>query len=60
MPTPGELQEMVEAAATEQLDQLLVQGLVEREGSDIATVASLSNGLLTVNGKTVPLTMLTQ
>jgi len=60
MPAPEQLQQMVRTAAAEQLNQLLLQGVVERDGADIVSVASLSNGLLTVNGKTVPLNMLTQ
>ena len=60
MPTQEQLQEMVRAAAAEQINQLLVQGVVEKDGGDITSVASLSNGLLTVNGKTVPLTMFAQ
>jgi uncharacterized protein YdgA (DUF945 family) len=60
MPAPEQLQEIVRTAAAEQLNQLLAQGVVERDSGDIASVASLSNGLLTVNGKTIPLNMLTQ
>ena len=41
--------------AEEQLATLLAQELAVREGDRIATVATLRNGLLTVNGKTIPL-----
>jgi uncharacterized protein YdgA (DUF945 family) len=50
-----EIQELARLAAEQKLDSLLTQGLVVRTGSDVATVAGLSNGLLTVNGKTIPL-----
>ena len=57
---PGKTDVTVRAAAAEQINQLLVQGVVEKDGGDITSVASLSNGLLTVNSKTVPLTMFAQ
>ncbi len=50
-----EIQELARLSAEQKLDSLLAQGLVVRSGTDVATVAGLSNGLLTVNGKTIPL-----
>lgn len=50
-----EIQELARLSADEKLNSLLAQGLVVRTGTDVATVAGLDNGLLTVNGKTIPL-----
>lgn len=52
---PGQLQQLVERQVDEQLSHWLSQQIIERDGEDLATVASLSSGLLTVNGKTIPL-----
>jgi uncharacterized protein YdgA (DUF945 family) len=41
--------------ADQQLATLLAQELVVKEGDRLATVATWRNGLLTVNGKTIPL-----
>lgn len=57
MPNAAQLQSMVEAEAEQQLSQLLGQGILEQDGDRLATVAVLADGLLTVNGKTVPLQM---
>jgi uncharacterized protein YdgA (DUF945 family) len=43
--------------ADQQLATLLAQELAVKEGDRIATVASWRNGLLTVNGKTIPLAL---
>lgn len=51
----AQLQQLVELRVDEQIDQWLLQEVVERDGEDLATVVSLSSGLLTVNGKTIPL-----
>jgi len=51
----AQLQQLVERQVDEQLKHWLSQEIIERDGDDLATVASLSSGLLTVNGKTVPL-----
>lgn len=50
-----QLRQLIELRVDEQIDQWLLQEVVERVGSDLATVVSLSSGLLTVNGKTVPI-----
>lgn len=57
MPNAAQLQSMVENQIEQQLSQLLGQGILERDGDRLATVAVLADGLLTVNGKTVPLQM---
>jgi uncharacterized protein YdgA (DUF945 family) len=44
-----------ERVAEQQLAALLAQELVVKEGDRVAAVASWRNGLLTVNGKTIPL-----
>ena len=46
---------LAEQQVDQQLNHWLSQQVIERDGADLATVASLSSGLLTVNGKTVPL-----
>jgi len=51
----GKLQQLVEKQVDGQLVQLVSQKIVERDGDDLATVASLSSGILTVNGKSIPL-----
>ncbi len=54
-PSEEELDSMRKEMAQQQLDFLLQQELVKREGANISTQAKLSAGLLSVNGKTVPL-----
>jgi uncharacterized protein YdgA (DUF945 family) len=44
------------AAAERQIERLLQQELLVRKGDLLAIAASLTGGLLTVNGKTIPLT----
>lgn len=51
----GELQQLIERQVDQQLSEWISQEVIVRDGSDLATVASLSSGLLTVNGKTIPL-----
>jgi len=60
MPGPKALQQMVDAAAEAQIDRLLAQEVLVRDGEVLATEASLSSGLLSVNGKTIPLFMSAQ
>ncbi len=55
MPTPDELEAMAERLGRQQLDQLLRQEMLRREGKMLYTKASLADGLLTVNGKLLPL-----
>jgi len=50
-----QLQQLVEHQVDEQLNHWLAQEIIQRDGSDLATLASLSSGLLTINGKTIPL-----
>lgn len=50
-----QLRQLAEQQVEEQLNHWLSQQIIERDGENLATVASLSSGLLTVNGKTVPL-----
>ena len=54
---PGEMQlaEMAKRLSEQQLSVLLGQEILVREGEMIATEATLADGLLSVNGKTVPL-----
>ena len=54
-PSEEEMQELVRTSAEQKLNSMLAQGLVVRNDTEIATVAGLSGGLLTVNGKTIPL-----
>jgi uncharacterized protein YdgA (DUF945 family) len=60
LPDAEELQAVAETLASQQLDTLLTQGLLERDGDRIGTVAVLADGLLTINGKSVPLQMFQQ
>ena len=53
-----QLESQVAALADQQLEGLLQQEVLVRKGDDIATVATLRNGLLTVNGKSLPLPIL--
>jgi len=57
-PDFAQLESQVAAMADQQLEALLQQEVLVRKGSDIATVATLRNGLLTVNGKSLPLPIL--
>ena len=60
LPDAESLQAMAETIANQQLEMLLAQGVIERDGEVIATVAVLSEGLMTVNGKSIPLQMFQQ
>ncbi len=55
VPEPHELDAMADTAAEEQLQRLLTQEILVRDGSMLSTRATLSSGLLSVNGKTIPL-----
>ncbi|OOZ36007.1 YdgA family protein [Solemya velesiana gill symbiont] len=55
VPEPHELDAMADAAAEEQLQRLLFQEVLIRDGTMLSTQASLSSGLLSVNGKAIPL-----
>jgi uncharacterized protein YdgA (DUF945 family) len=52
---PQELDRQAETMAQQQLEALVQQQLVVRQGDAIVTVARYGGGLLTVNGKTVAL-----
>jgi uncharacterized protein YdgA (DUF945 family) len=54
-PSEEEMDQLGKEMAGQQLEILLQQELVKREGSNISTQAKLGDGLLSVNGKTVPL-----
>jgi hypothetical protein len=51
--TPEQEQTMVDAAAA-QIDDLLQEGWIAADGERLRTVLKLADGLLTVNGKTLP------
>ncbi|MET0023798.1 MAG: YdgA family protein [Sedimenticola sp.] len=55
MPEPHQLDVMADSAAEQQLQRLISQEVLVRDGDLLSTRASLSSGLLTVNGKSVPL-----
>ena len=55
MPAPEAIEQFVEQQVSAQLESLIGQGLLERKGLDLVTVASLKAGLLSVNGKMIPL-----
>jgi uncharacterized protein YdgA (DUF945 family) len=54
-PSKEEMGQLVKQMAGQQLEFFLQQELVKREGTNISTKAKLADGLLSVNGKTVPL-----
>jgi hypothetical protein len=54
-PSPEQFEEFVKKMATEKLNSLIQQEFLVRDGDYLATVGSLSGGLLTVNGKTIAL-----
>ncbi|WP_273438203.1 YdgA family protein [Sedimenticola selenatireducens] len=55
MPDTEQLKEMAATLADRQLSLLLGQEILLAQGDMIATQATLSGGLLSVNGKTIPL-----
>lgn len=55
IPDAAELEQLIETAAQAQIDGLLSQEVLVRDGTSLATEATLSNGLLSVNGKVFPL-----
>ena len=58
--TPDQLSSLSRSEADWQLELWLSQEFLKREGKDVLTVAALSGGLLTVNGKNIPLPQLGQ
>ncbi len=58
VPDKQQLSRMAKTAANQQLEQWLLQEMLVRDGGDITTKASLSDGLLTVNGKMLPIPIL--
>ena len=54
-PSEEEMAQLSKQMVGQQLEFLLQQELVKREGANISTKAKLGDGLLSVNGKTVPL-----
>lgn len=60
LPSDPEWQQRIQAAADRKVDQLLQQEVLVREGDRLVTEADLSDGLLSVNGKMIPLPGATQ
>lgn len=58
-PDPAQLAAWTEAAASQQIAGLLTQEILVRERSQLGTLISLNNGLLSINGKAVPIPLLT-
>ncbi|MEW7975927.1 MAG: YdgA family protein [Candidatus Sedimenticola endophacoides] len=54
-PSEEQLQALAQAAAGAQIDSLLSQEVLVRDGETLVTAATLSSGLLSVNGKVIPL-----
>jgi hypothetical protein len=52
--TPEQVQTMADAAAM-QIDALIQEGWIGADGERLRTLLKLANGLLTVNGKTLPI-----
>jgi len=59
-PTAEEIEDIVAQHASQQIESLVAQEILTRDGGSVALAALLRNGLLTVNGKTVPLSLPTQ
>ena len=59
-PTAEEIEDIVAQHAAQQIESLVAQEILTRDGGSVALAALLRNGLLTVNGKTVPLSLPTQ
>ncbi|MCW8906757.1 MAG: YdgA family protein [Sedimenticola sp.] len=55
VPDEAQLEQLVERLSEQQISVLLGQEILVREGDAILTEATLADGLLSVNGKTVPL-----
>ncbi|MCW8847604.1 MAG: YdgA family protein, partial [Sedimenticola sp.] len=55
MPTAEQLDEMSQSVVEQQLVVMLGQEFIVKEGDSIFTNAKLADGLLSVNGKTIPL-----
>ncbi len=55
VPSQEEIDQLSKQMSGQQLELLLQQELVKREGTNISSQAKLSDGLLSVNGKTIPL-----
>ncbi len=55
MPSEEELQNMGQEMVKQRLDDLLRQGILVRDGDYLTSSAQLAVGLLSVNGKTIPL-----
>ena len=49
------IDEMADLQVISQIDMVLTQGFVEKKGESLVSVASLKAGLLSINGKTIPL-----
>ncbi|MES9904469.1 MAG: YdgA family protein, partial [Sedimenticola sp.] len=60
LPDDPEWNARLAAAAERQLNGLLQQGVLQRDGDRLVTEATLSDSLLTVNGKMIPLPTITQ
>ncbi len=55
MPSTEEIQTIGQNLVEQRLGDLLQQGVLERDGEYISSTAKLGAGLLSVNGKTIPL-----
>jgi len=56
-PTAEEIEDIVAQHAAQQIQSLVAQEILTRDGGSVALAALLRNGLLTVNGKTIPLSL---
>jgi uncharacterized protein YdgA (DUF945 family) len=59
-PPAEEVEEVAEQYAAQQIEALIAQQILVRDAGAVSLAAELRNGLLTVNGKTVPLAALLQ
>jgi len=57
MPTELEIHDLVQDLVQQQLGNLLRKNMLIRDGAYIYSSAKLGGGLLSVNGKTIPLNL---
>jgi short subunit dehydrogenase-like uncharacterized protein len=55
MPDQSQLEDEAAMLAETQLENLLSQGLLQKQGGYLTAAMNMESGLLTVNGKSIPL-----
>jgi len=60
LPSADEVEEVAGQYAAQQIEALVTQNILVRDAGNLSLAAELRNGLLTVNGKSIPLAALLQ